>query len=168
MNWDALSSIADVVGAIAVVSSIFYLAIQVKMNTKAVSASASFDAAHSWAEFNEANLSLPDEHLELILRTYSPDIAIEDVSDAQYMRVVILHRTIFQKLEGQYYLYKHGFLEPSIWKNRRNVALGILNIPFYQSWWANELRSSTYSDEFVDALKEGEAVDTIGINTKPT
>ena len=167
MNWDALGSIANSVGAIAVVGSIFYLAIQVRMNTKAVSATASFDAAHSWAEFNESALSLPDETLELILRTYDPATATEDVSAAEYMRMAVLHRVIFQKLEGQYYLYKHGFLEPGVWENRRNVALGILNIPFYQAWWANELRSSTYSDEFVGALKAGEAVDAARINSRP-
>ena len=36
MNWDAVSAIADVVGVIAVVISLIYLAIQVKANTQQI------------------------------------------------------------------------------------------------------------------------------------
>jgi hypothetical protein len=34
MNWDAISTIAEVVGAAAVVVSLIYLAVQIQQNTK--------------------------------------------------------------------------------------------------------------------------------------
>ena len=53
-DWGA---IGEVVAAIAVVVSIVYLAAQIRSNTRATKASASFDATHSWATLNEqANL----------------------------------------------------------------------------------------------------------------
>jgi hypothetical protein len=36
MNWDAISTIAEVVGAAAVVVSLIYLAVQIQQNTKQV------------------------------------------------------------------------------------------------------------------------------------
>jgi len=49
MDWNALGAIAETLGAIAVVGSIIYLAIQVNNNTKTLKANAGFQATHSWA-----------------------------------------------------------------------------------------------------------------------
>ena len=52
MNWEAIGVIAEVVGAVAVIVSLVYLAIQVSSNTRALRATASFDTTHSWATTN--------------------------------------------------------------------------------------------------------------------
>ena len=57
MNWDAIGACAEVVGAIGVVVSLVYLAIQVRSNTSALKAGASFETTHSWATFNEMVVS---------------------------------------------------------------------------------------------------------------
>ena len=102
MNWEAIAAIGEITGAAAVVVSIVYLSFQIKSNTRATMARASFDASHSWAQFNEQMTLAPDDVLALISKTYEPGATIDDVSETEYMRMVILHRTIFQKLEGQY------------------------------------------------------------------
>ncbi|NIQ57201.1 MAG: hypothetical protein GWN71_28625 [Gammaproteobacteria bacterium] len=51
MTWSALQAVAEVIGAIAVVASLVYLAIQVRQNTRAVRA-ATYDAmVRSSADF---------------------------------------------------------------------------------------------------------------------
>lgn len=167
MNWEALGTIAEIVGAIAVVVSLVYLAIQIRTNTKAIKASSSFEVAHSWSEFNKAVLSLPDETLALSLKAYDPETQLSDLTDVEYFRMVAMHRTIFQSLEGQYYQYKYGFLEPGVWQNRVKVARGILDLPVFRAWWMQEQKNSTYSDEFIEAIDSAEAVETFRINRKP-
>ncbi len=166
MNWDAIGAIAEIAGALAVVVSIVYLAIQIRSNTQATKASASFDATHSWSEFNNSILHASDEIIGINLKAYRPDSKASDFTDAEYWRLSALHRTIFQSLEGQYYLYKYGYLEPGVWKSRSEVARGILEIPLMREWWSHEQHSSTYSQEFVDAIERAEPADTININRK--
>ena len=38
MNWEALSAIGELVGAVGVVATLFYVAVQVRQNTRAVRA----------------------------------------------------------------------------------------------------------------------------------
>lgn len=167
MNWDALGTIAEIVGALAVVVSIAYLAVQIRTNTKAIKASASFEATHSWAEFNRTMLGVPDEMVVLCIKAYDPATKISDLSDIEYWRLVAMHRTIFQSLEAQYYQYRYGFLETDVWDNRVKVARGILDLPVFHEWWKQEVQTSTYSNDFVRAIEESEPADTYLINRKP-
>ncbi len=100
MNWEAIAAIGETAGAAAVVISIVYLSVQIKSNTRATMASASFDASHSWAEFNEHMMLAPDDVLGLTLRTYDPKATAEDLSEMEFMRMAVVHRTIFQKLRA--------------------------------------------------------------------
>ncbi len=168
MNWEAIAAIGETAGAAAVVISIVYLSVQIKPNTRATMASASFDASHSWAEFNEHMMLAPEDVLGLTLRTYDPNATAEDLSETEFMRMAVAHRTIFQKLEGQYYLYKYGSLEAGVWENRKRVARGILELPLYREWWTTELRSSIYSDEFVQALEVTSPAELSSLHRKPT
>lgn len=152
MNWDAIGAIGESIGAVAVVVSILYLSIQIRSNTRATKASASFDATHSWATSNEQVPQFTDKLLEAISKSYDPTVKQSDLSDIENIRTGAHHRALFQKLEGQYYLYKYGYLESSIWGKRSAWAHGLIQLPYYRIWWDNEIREAIYSDEFADAI----------------
>ena len=165
MNWDALGAFAEVVGAVGVVVSLVYLAIQVRSNTRALKAGASFETTHSWATFNEMVVSsmIGDPAyqageecrvVEITTKFYDPNAQSEDISHTDMVLVSMMHRALFQKLEGQYYQFKHGYLEPQIWVARRNWARGILELPLGRAWWEQEVLASIYSDEFVAVLSD--------------
>ena len=153
MNWDAIGAIGEIVGAAAVVVSIAYLAIQIRSNTRATKASASFEATHSWATSNELVHQMSDEVLLAFRKSYTPDATPGDLSDAERIRVAAHVRALFQKLEGQYYLYRYGFLDPDVWAKRSAWAHGFIELPFWQDWWQNELRELIFSDDFVEAVE---------------
>ena len=167
MNWDALGTIAEAVGALAVLISIVYLAVQIRTNTRAIKASASFQVTHSWADFNKTMLGVPDEMIELCIKAYNPATQVADLTDVEYWRMSAMHRTIFQSLEGQYYQFRYGFLETGVWENRLRVARGILELPVFREWWKQEVQISTYSEEFVKAITEAAPTETHRINRKP-
>jgi hypothetical protein len=168
MNWEVVGVIAEVVGAIGVVVSLIYVAIQVKSNTRALKASASFETAHSWATTNEMLVSamLGDSAfqagedcriVEIVATFYDPDSRPGDLSKTDTILVSMLHRTLFQKLEGQYYQFKHGYLEPQIWVQRRDWARGILELPLGRAWWEQEVLAAIFSREFIAVISDAAA-----------
>lgn len=152
MNWDAIGAIGETISAIAVVVSILYLAIQIRSNTRATKASASFDATHSWATSNEQVPQFSDKLLEAFKRTYEPTCNPKEFTDIENIRIGAHNRALFQKLEGQYYLFKFGYLAFGVWEKRSAWANGLIQLPYYSNWWENELRESIFSDEFAEAI----------------
>ena len=55
-------------------------------------------------------------------------------------------------MEGQYYLFKFGYLAFGVWEKRSAWANGLIQLPYYSNWWENELRESIFSDEFAEAI----------------
>ena len=168
MNWDAMGAFAEVVGAIGVIVSLVYLAIQVKSNTRALKANASFETTHSWATFNEMVIgSLIGDPafqagedcrvVDITARFYDPNAQPGDLSRDEMVLVSMMHRALFQKLEGQYYQFKHGYLEPQIWVARHNWASGVLELPLGRAWWEQEVQASVFSTEFVTVLSDASA-----------
>lgn len=165
MNWDAIGAFAEVVAAVGVVVSLVYLAIQVKSNTRALKAHASFETTHSWAAFNEMLVSsmIGDPAyqagedcrvVDITAKFYDPNAQPGDLSHTDVVLVSMMHRALFQKLEGQYYQFKHGYLEPQIWVSRRNWARGVLELPLGRAWWEQEIQASVFSTEFVTVLSD--------------
>ena len=158
MNVQDWGAIGEVVSAVAVVVSIVYLSIQIRSNTRATKASASFDATHSWATLNEQSTNWPEGLLEALLRSMKESATWEDFDEITRMKLSLAHRALFQKLEGQYYLYVYGNLEKDIWKKRSSWAAGLIALPFYSAWWQEECELSIYSNAFVEAINAANEV----------
>ena len=167
MNWEMIAAIGEIIGAIGVVVSIVYLSIQIKANTRATRASASYEAAHSWAQTNEQNGQLPDEMLALFLNCLRPDFVGDKLSDIDYMRFSLVYRSIFQKLEGQYFLYKNGLMDADLWAQRRAQGNGMIATPFMRAWWENERAIRAFSEPFVQAIETAPAsIDPARVNRR--
>ena len=164
--WDAVGAIGELVGALAVVVSILYLAAQIRANTRIEKARASFDATHSWAATTDMLFQQPEETLNTVIEAFNPECDPEAMSDEQFQRMTFLWRAIGQKLEGQYYLFKFGFLEPDIWRKRSSILKGVIELPFGAAWWLGELEAATFSDEFVEAMKRTVGIDATSINKR--
>lgn len=158
MNWDAIGAVGEIIGAVAVVISIAYLAAQIRANTRATRASASFDATHSWALTNELVHQMSDELVAAFQRSYDPEASPDAFSEVERIRMSIHIRALFQKLEGQYYLYTLGFLEPDVWRKRSAWASGFIRLPMWQDWWQTEIEEHIYADAFVEAIESTQPI----------
>ena len=135
MSWEAIGAIGEIVGALAVVVSIIYLARQIKSNTKATRAAASFDATHSWAELNDTLATqLSSEERRTLLKSFVPTTQWDDFTEDERAQLVLLMRSAFQKLEGQWFLYRYGLLEKGQWEGRGFWAKGVTQLPFYKTF----------------------------------
>jgi hypothetical protein len=155
MDWDAIGAIGEIIGALAVVLSIAYLAIQVNTNTRAIRSEAGFAATHSWAETNEKLFSMSDDQIINVNRAYGGS-RWESFSEVERGRMGLMMRVLFQKLEGQYFLFKYGNLDAGLWEARSSWAAGIIQTNFFQRWWDIEKKQRVYSNEFVAVLEATE------------
>jgi len=60
VNWEALGTVAEVVGAIAVVASVIFLAIQVRGNTRLLAQQTVSSAIDAFNDFDRLIASTPD------------------------------------------------------------------------------------------------------------
>lgn len=105
MNWDAISAIGEIIGAVAVVVSLIYLGIQIQQNTRQVSISikaaelsvieGNIDSANRIREF----FLLNPELLDLYRTGWKSYHNLDTLSKAKFG---LLLRNVFSQVEGAY------------------------------------------------------------------
>ncbi len=161
MDWEKARVIGEVVSAGAVVASLIFVGVQVhqgseetKLNTQAIKAAASFEATHSWATFNELALTFPEDKLMMAIATHDPNKTWEDFGAETHAFMMVFYRALFQKLEGQYYMYQYGSLDKDLWEGRRDWAASVIKLPFYKVLWEREKNEKIWSDRFIRVIEQ--------------
>ena len=115
MNWDAIGSIGEIVGALGVILTLGYLAIQIRQNTESVQAASELGLSNRSAEW----MSMMALNPEL---TTIHDKAAEDpnsLTPEEKSRFMWLVAELFMIYEGHYQLYLRGHLSEMSWINAR-------------------------------------------------
>jgi hypothetical protein len=161
MTWEAIGALGEWIGALGVIISIVFLAHQVRSNTRAVRARAAYDASIGWADLNEelaqnilfdtntpGTFNFPAD----TMRLWQPDADPAAFSPAQMYPYSMLWRSHFQKLEAQYWLLKHGLLDPEQWETKASFFAGMLQLPVPKAWWEAEQKTGIHTAEFCRAM----------------
>ena len=159
MNWDAIGAIGEIIGASAVVGTLFYLLIQVRQsqqvieaNTKAIRGNAAWDAEIAFAQRN-FELAHSAEHADLIQRSYVENASITQFSDSERVRVVADTASTLQTIQAQYFLWREGSLPNEIWAYRSKWARRYIMLPVIQAIWDDLKSEDFFSKEFVDLIE---------------
>ena len=152
MNWDAMSTIAEVVSAIAVVVSLVYLAIQLRTNTKALKANGAWDSEVVYGNANVEIARDPDFAL-LISRASSASADIADFNEAEQAKLYIAVRAALQFAQAQWWLWQSGSLPNELWEIRSRWAKNFIESPVINSIWQAELKQHIFSERFVDDIQ---------------
>ena len=113
MNWDAIIAFAEVVGALAVLITLGYLAIQTRDNVRVMRSRAVWDAQVSFVEVNE-RLGDGGTVSQLIYKILSES---GELSPYEKYLVHRFCRGWFQRMEAQFALYSVGWDE--LWSSGR-------------------------------------------------
>jgi hypothetical protein len=158
MNWDAISAVGEVVGAIAVVVTLLYLALQVRMsraateeNTKATRAASAALSQDSLANFNELIATNPD--LSKLITGAISQGSLEGFAPDELFRLQIALRANLQRFESMYFRYEEGLLELRVWGIRRRWLASFISTPPISDWWSAERESSVFSEEFISDIE---------------
>lgn len=111
MNWSAIAAIAELLGALAVVFSVLYLAAQVRASARQAKLDASRDLATNVSAVSLAVASEPG--LSDLMVAGGADA--ERLTPSERMRFYGVMNSLFRGLEQQFLLRQEGALEDESW-----------------------------------------------------
>jgi hypothetical protein len=147
VNWEAIQAIAEAAGAIGVILSLAYLAVQVRQNTRSVRGEM-YDSIVT-AMVDTVEPLAQDAKLAKLFES-----AVEDWRSVSYedrSQLVYLLFSVFKLFENLFYQFRQGTLEPGLWEGWRRLILSYYTMPGVQTWW--EMRRGAFSAEFCEFLE---------------
>ena len=151
MNWEALGTAAELVGAFGVIASLIFLAIETRRNTKTMRSSLSNNSLESIAALNDIVLTDP-ELRRVVSKSTSANMEATDFDDEEWEAVIYLGRALFLRLEGAYILYKQGLIEQDVWEIKKAVGSGMIKLPIWRRYWKQEQSNGLFSPSFIEEL----------------
>ena len=125
MNWEAISAIGQLIGALAVIITIIYLAIQMKQNTAAVATSTYESTMTGFNDINVIVASTP-ELASIINRGCMNTDKLTETENVQFNFILRCYTNQWWKL---YKLYDRGSLGKSEWSIFAKEAAQFLEQP---------------------------------------
>ncbi len=147
MMWETAGVIAEIVGAIAVVISLLYLAIQLKQNTDLERAKLEVQFGVTWADMHDNMIQNPK-----LARAY--DLAAEnwhEMSDEDARAYIWFVAKSFHILEGMFRQHQRGLLTNEVWEPYQRYIFGVLQIEAVSGWWRSD--GSLTSREFQEHVE---------------
>ena len=157
MNWDALGAIGEIVGALAVLVTLAFLAIQIRTNTKAIRANSEYDIDRRWSDLN-FEVGRDPTYTEIWARILSQDSSTEDFTSAELIQVHHLIRGFLQFYQGSFYAHKNGILNDRRWNHDRAYVQRFVNLPVVKSLIEEDIRQDVLQPEFAEELFSSSSV----------
>ena len=151
MNWEIASALAEIVGAVAVVLTLAYLAVQIRQNTNAVKAASHHAVTDS---FNALNVSvIQDPKVGRLWRLGNEGYAnLTEDEQVSFSFMMISYIRIFETL---YYQRKIGTMEEQLFLSEERTAQWMLTNLGFREWWAaNPISFSPEFRKYIDTLIE--------------
>jgi hypothetical protein len=143
MNWEALGAVGEIVGAVAVVVTLGYLAVQIRQNTRSVQAATHHSLGRSARDAEM--LFAGNETAAHIFHTGTrePDrLTVEE-----RVRFHGIMQSTFAWFEDVYFQHQQAMVTLEYWEARRRWMQAYLRQPGVFSWWGQNSRF--YADSFV-------------------
>jgi hypothetical protein len=134
VNWEAVSAIAELLGALGVIVSLGYLAQQVRSNTRSVRAA----AYQSWfASYDSlSDLLLGDAELDSLAHRGAADPLALTPDERQWFFGVL--RRGFRQFESLYYQHREGMIDRDLFDGWRRIYARSAEGPAFREFWAEE------------------------------
>ena len=157
MNWDAIGAIGELVGAIGVILTLIYLAIQIRHNTRAVR----LETAHNIMEEIRDLYSLMAEHGELADLINRAATDYESITGQEKVRWYALNMNFIRSLENGHIQWQEGALDSRVWYGMKRQSSDYTRLPGFAEFWAN--RKHWFSEEFQEFM----GAEIMGESLKP-
>jgi hypothetical protein len=142
MTWETAGIVAEIIAAMAVLISLWYVAIQLKQNTELERAELEVQLGVTWAELHDNMIQNAN-----LARAY--DLAAEnweELSEEDVRTYLWFIAKSFHILEGMYRQYRRGLLTGEVWEPYERYIFGVLQIEAVMGWGQSD--GSLTSREF--------------------
>jgi hypothetical protein len=156
MNWEAVGALGEIVGAIAVVGTLAYLAIQIRQNTSMMKAQTRDSLTTKQMMIAEWSFSNP--HIAELVQKGNRD-EVEPNTPEHFMLTLYWNGS-FREWENSYYQYESGLYEEADFRARVRRWEKTMKIFTVRKLW--QVNNDTYSPRFraaVDAIVEAAEAD---------
>ena len=147
MNWEAIGSIAEVVGAVGVVVSLLYLAFQVRQANKNQVVDSQQRLARTWGD--HTSIVMRDENVHAFIKGLN---AYEDLSPEERVKFYFCVGLLINLIETAIYHADAGILDEVLKMIQNYLGPRLFAYPGLERWWehGNKAGFSTETQEWVD------------------
>lgn len=143
MNWEAIGAIGEVVGALGVVATLLYLAIQIRQNTKTMRGQAlgavTQNILSEVLPFSGNNI-----HVVFLKAIEDP----ESLSNEELSQLDAWYVASFTARQNEFAQFKLGTLSEDIWKSTHQAIRENMGNEYGRRWW-DSLGRNRFMPEFV-------------------
>jgi len=125
MNWDAISAIGEIVGAVAIVITLIYLAVQIQQNTK-INSSAIRQSFYDYTTRQMLQGVESGEFNTLLATAMATD---EDLSAGERVQLMRFTQAVFVGYQGAYFQHRHNAINDDDWKMCRSLLRSFWLLP---------------------------------------
>lgn len=143
MNWDAIGAIGEILGAAAVVVSLAYLALQIRLQNRESRIASVTQQTDQWNALL-ASIAQSGEAAEIWARGLRGDA----LSEGERVRFYAIASSFLQIHEGLYLQHVDGRLDDRLWAGCEARMTDVLATPGMRQYWA--LRGTWFSKAFMD------------------
>jgi hypothetical protein len=152
VNLETVNAIAQLVAAIGVIASLFYLAAQIRQNTRSMRAVVVDSLAHSLID-----LLGPQAHDLEFTRAFSR--VTKDwngASEEDRARTVSVLLAVFKLFENAWFQKRQGTLDSQQWEGWDAYARMYFHLPGVKTWW--QLRRAAFAHGFRDYIESSQPI----------
>jgi hypothetical protein len=150
VNLETVNAIAQLIAAIGVIVSLFYLGAQIRQNTRSMRAMMVDSLAHSIAD-----VIRPMAEDRELMRAFH--VVVEDwkgASEEERMRALPLFFSTFKLFENAWFQQHQRALDPNQWIGWDAYIRMYYHRPGVKDWW--RLRRAAFAPEFRDYVENSQ------------
>ena len=147
MNWEAIGAIAELLAAMGVIATLAYLAVQIRQNTAAQTASTELQKSHSWATIHRS-IAGSEALADIWEKGFDDE---QSLTPHEKRRFIWMIAEYFLIAEGMHNQHNLGYVSGESWYQHQGVVIGMLHNPLIRRWWDGYTTPITPSfREFID------------------
>ena len=127
MNWEAIGAIGEIIGALAVVITLAYLAIQIRQNNDLLRS----ESRQALVTNDITSLSVNMKNSDVFTKFANE----KELSEQEQMQLSFIFALDLRNREFEYFQYKHGLLDEETWLAYRHVILINHASGLGKKWW---------------------------------
>ena len=149
MNWEAIGTVSEIVGALAVVITLAYLAVQIRQNNDLLRSESRQALVSNDVTSLRAGMELA--------YVFSKFVSGSALSAEEQFKLSLMFALDLRNREFEYFQYKNGLLDEETWLAYRHVILINHSSELGKKWW-DEVGRGIVDPKFaqlIDDLLEG-------------
>lgn len=152
MNWDAIGAVGEIIGALAVVASLVYLAVQIRSQNTQAKLTALQEMSR---ELRGTTAMFATENISEIFVRANKDY--DSISDAESVQLIVLTTNLFRAWENAFLENRDGHLDDEFWEALSRDYTQTMGISSFRHIWS--LRKQNYDPGFRGYVERIESQD---------